>query len=828
MAPTSANTGPANKQWLALRRKHDTELSSFQQQFEEAKDRLLRNVANLRAEILARHAKEEKVLGGKANGGAKTSQHGNANNPAALSTRGSGAQKKTNRKVTATPAKTPIPRLTTSRAQTQSEKTPIPSSKATQAQLASRPAHSKSPVTYIDLCSSDDDEPGKLQKKSAPAPVATQAPQPQPTSSKTVEPPASSIPSANLELFGNIANTSWSNPEVSRLKREESVLGQRAVRPFTPPSPYTSRTTVPGTSSPDFAQRASTIALSFQPATVISPHHGFGSQAPSNPFTSSALQGQDRSTITRFGAQKSPFAASASQQRLGQYQALISQPLTAQAPQKNKSTAQVPSSSNIASWVTPTISSFQGLGMQRQTLMAPYVSTPPTSQNNGSPLDDFASWRAPPQASGVAPQSQQSMFRGIGQPSAAKQTSFHGLLLEDGIQARLSDSDAMTTSQREQTSGSNSMIKPDDQDAHIDEDPQTPPKSASDYYVPTTHRLHQHTLNMPPSPSHSSDPPDTTNYNPRTHEPSSSSSQISIAGSVTPKTPSGFKMPTQPASATKDPKYPRYTHAGSQASSAILPNSRSQRGTSVTSRTSISSSRMSVTGGRKRKVVDISSDEEGESDYAPPSDDDDGELHSPEEAERGVKGKKDTVKQQEKRPAVKRAKMPPPPPLAMAAKGAYSKGKNAFGFNDIPKTKPRSAGASKPLHTSTIPSKKNLRPAKSLATQALPPCVRAASARPPAAPPISRTPSARPRTQVSQRKAKPEAEEKISQLSEAEEFWTQESIVDAEEQKDCVVRQKMRRMSITPAPAPSRIGSVETNSRGNDVFEDVLSRRMRQ
>ena len=235
----------------------------------------------------------------------------------------------------------------------------------------------------------------------------------------------------------------------------------------------------------------------------------------------------------------------------------------------------------------------------------------------------------------------------------------------------------------------------------------------------------------------------------------------------------------------------RNVRAGSQASASTYRASsitQSQCDLSATPRTSVSSLR---SGRRKRKVIDVSSDE---SDYTPPSEDD--EPRSPiivEELCKSVKGNAEKFG-----PVTKKTKFPPPPPPAMASKSVFSKGKNGYGFQPTSRPKPEvdnQAALSlpnQPQHASIM--KSQLSPPTAPAPASKTPSKPIATTR---AVPVSRSP----------RKAKLDASAKISQLSETELRIRNDIAVDEangyEAPETGVVEQlrgSMRSMSITPAP----------------------------
>jgi hypothetical protein len=131
--------------------------------------------------------------------------NGSANNGA--NTLKKGVQHQANRHFTAPPARLPRPGPATLEAAQTLISEPASTTPAPQS------AHKKAAVTYIDLCS-DEDEPIVLQKK----PALTIAPNPALRLSRglsntnidtaaTHEAAINTIPSANLELFGNNSRT---------------------------------------------------------------------------------------------------------------------------------------------------------------------------------------------------------------------------------------------------------------------------------------------------------------------------------------------------------------------------------------------------------------------------------------------------------------------------------------------------------------------------------------------------------------------------------------------------------------------------------------------
>jgi len=253
-----------------------------------------------------------------------------------------------------------------------------------------------------------------------------------------------------------------------------------------------------------------------------------------------------------------------------------------------------------------------------------------------------------------------------------------------------------------------------------------------------------------------------------------------------------FRRPDFPASVTKDSMpAARNVRAGSQASASTYRASsttQSQCDLSATPRTSVSSLR---SGRRKRKAIDVSSDE---SDYTPPSEDDEPRSSIViEELYKSVKGNAERFG-----PVTKKTKFPPPPPAAIASKSVFSKGKNGYGFQPTSRPKPEvdnQAALSlpnQPQHASIM--KSQLSPPTAPAPASKTPSKPIATTR---AVPVSRSP----------RKAKLDASAKISQLSETELRIRNDIAVDEangyEAPETGVVEQvrgSMRSMSITPAP----------------------------
>jgi hypothetical protein len=197
MAPAAVKATAADEPWLSLRRRHDAELRDFQQQVQEQKTKFFENVQRARAKLLAKHAEQEGDFWSKAGGSANLG----TNNVTASKT---GVQNQANKYL-------PVPnRITLGLAQTPKPVPPKPISTTP----APRLAHKSAAVTYIDLCS-DDDEPVVVQKKpdlkiaATPAlNVSKRLSNTHASAAVTNETSVYPIPSANLELFGNFSEVS--------------------------------------------------------------------------------------------------------------------------------------------------------------------------------------------------------------------------------------------------------------------------------------------------------------------------------------------------------------------------------------------------------------------------------------------------------------------------------------------------------------------------------------------------------------------------------------------------------------------------------------------
>ncbi|KAI4627958.1 hypothetical protein J4E80_002094 [Alternaria sp. BMP 0032] len=224
---------------------------------------------------------------------------------------------------------------------------------------------------------------------------------------------------------------------------------------------------------------------------------------------------------------------------------------------------------------------------------------------------------------------------------------------------------------------------------------------------------------------------------------------------------------------------------------------------------------LNVGGRGKRKVVDLSSDEE--SDYAPPSDDE--EPSSPVMMDDAP----EPVKKQTSRPATKKAKLPPPLPPALASKGVYNKGKNGFGFTSLQKSKPKvnsQTDAALPTTPPRVPTRKPQPTTPSTPTSASQKFKTVTLKTQGAT--VSRSP----------RKAKLDASAKITQLSEAElQTRTNIAIDEANQREEATaaagifeqVRGGMRAMSITPAPSTAGNAAEDVEMLANVSDSEITS-----
>ena len=223
MAPPRPPTpAPANEQWLAFRRKHDKELQGFQREVEKETLAFNRRLEATRANLLAKHAKEEEEFWRR--------QH--AKTDAATA-------QKTDAKTADKPSSIPPKRSSTvpvarNRAQQQPSKSAVGGPKEPERSRASvmkpaqsRPAQKRKTTVpeVINLCSDDEDEePVGSGKTSADTPARPREPHvasdsaikatpngqsPIPSAGVRQATPALSIPSANVEQVGSTTNKTW-------------------------------------------------------------------------------------------------------------------------------------------------------------------------------------------------------------------------------------------------------------------------------------------------------------------------------------------------------------------------------------------------------------------------------------------------------------------------------------------------------------------------------------------------------------------------------------------------------------------------------------------
>jgi len=249
--------------------------------------------------------------------------------------------------------------------------------------------------------------------------------------------------------------------------------------------------------------------------------------------------------------------------------------------------------------------------------------------------------------------------------------------------------------------------------------------------------------------------------------------------SIKSKTPKVFtpssNVPSTPASATPGGRNVRAGTVESQASSYTSPAARTQRGESIASRPSNTSSRTSTQQKRKRPFeANLSSG--GESDWAP------SEPDSP--------GANKLSRKDKETPASKKSK---------AADGSASKPKatygtkNGFGFKTITATQPSTAAQSKKSAPSTpVKSSKPIADSKPKST------FKSKSAR-----------QTSPIMQPSKRRAAMQAENKINVILEVEKGFKTESVIEEADRIEEPARLTghMRQLSITPAPSESQLRS---------------------
>jgi hypothetical protein len=247
-------------------------------------------------------------------------------------------------------------------------------------------------------------------------------------------------------------------------------------------------------------------------------------------------------------------------------------------------------------------------------------------------------------------------------------------------------------------------------------------------------------------------------------------------------------MPSTPASATPNGRYARAGTAESHASSRTLTfpaPSRTQRGVSVASRPTNTSSRTGATQSRKRHFKgNLSSDEEDAvSDYAP---------SEPDSPSADKKNRKD-----KEIPASKKGKMAdgaakPKVPVRVE----HAQGKNSFGFKPLAKAQPKTSAPSPTAAKKPTPS--SSKPAANSAPQEL-----------------------AEKETFSRRKAARKAENKIhGYFEEEEEFVTECAIEDANHVEQAWLPDHMRGLSMTPAPSEGKVASEFVGRPAVDESED--------
>jgi hypothetical protein len=270
---------------------------------------------------------------------------------------------------------------------------------------------------------------------------------------------------------------------------------------------------------------------------------------------------------------------------------------------------------------------------------------------------------------------------------------------------------------------------------------------------------------------------------------------------------SSFKRPFIPVSAettshtrqsiTPEVCYARADTTKSQASNPTLPASPcKQRVASIGLRNSDVPARTGLIQSRKRKIsIDLSSDEEDISDYAPSESESPSVDHTA-RPERNIPASKKTKTALRSSVATKTASL----------SGKATPGKNAFGFKTIvaPKLKPKLAAS-----PSRVPGKYSA----SFTT----PTRSSAKAK------LSETPVSHP----SKRRAALRAESRIHGLFDDElTFATECAIEAADQMEDVRLPETMNRMSITPALQGEGIvmlrDDVEDNGSEPDISEFVL------
>jgi hypothetical protein len=591
------------------------------------------------------------------------------------------------------------------------------------------------------------------------------------------------------------------------------------------------------------------------PQRTCTGEYDFNSSTSASTSRLANAQDPDDVTMTRSGAPSSASTPQVSlpfELRSRQDQTYSSEPLPAQAAKGSESATSTHSSTSFSSWASPTTAALQACNVQRQAPILPTISTTETVQISNTAPTGSTTGNPFPRASTVQSWSQQNTPGHLGRLSGIDPTYPKGLTEDHSLSVQIrnnltSANESPYSSHEDHGRGAESMFiliaNAASDSVHADEREHIS-TSIADGSVdlnsdgvsvnkachtapprpPTTPEPQQYIPNMLPSPSSSWRSPHTpTKQAERTH-----SSQVSAAAFPTPNTPStaGFRMPFLPASATKDlSQNAQSVRAGSQASNCSLAGSttlRSQRSTSATSQISVSSR----PNNRKRKAVNLSSDEE-ESDYSPPSDDGEDETDlAGKVAEEVRKESKMKAKKQGRDSVVKRTKLAPPPPSALPSTRVFSKGKNIFGFHHTPNALPHASTTKS--QTSISGLMPGLRQTVLYQTQrdvrilpeSVQPPLKANTATPIAG--KHTTP-----TRTSQRKAKLDAEEKISRLSQNDSaFWTQETITEADEQEEPEagivghMGGRLNDMNITHTR--SVVGSLSKEANGEDQDEEVI------
>lgn len=202
MAPKQTNVEALDEPWLAFRQRHDAELNNLQLQAKRSYEQFQQNVNKAKADLLAKHKKEEEDFWSKAKPASK--EENKSGNKSAVSKKI--VQGQSNRRVAAAPAPKAAPGAKqTPAAIPRVPQTPTPAYNTTA--LAYQSRKESGAVTIIDLCS-DDDEPVQEQKKPGPLPV-TKDPMLASLKSDIVEPVIRrryATPSGSLKLFDERAN----------------------------------------------------------------------------------------------------------------------------------------------------------------------------------------------------------------------------------------------------------------------------------------------------------------------------------------------------------------------------------------------------------------------------------------------------------------------------------------------------------------------------------------------------------------------------------------------------------------------------------------------